>query len=87
MNAKEAIKGYWKARNTYKGTKYEEDYRRLSKVDECLVWHIYKLKKEIRKLAKENKQLKNDLQFEREMHHDDTSHYIHLLYDDDYYDD
>lgn len=65
MRAKDVIVGYWKSRERYKGTTYEDEYRRLSKADECLVWYIHKLKKEIRKLARENKQLK--LQLAEEM--------------------
>ena len=62
MKAKDVIEGYWKSRERYKGTTYEDDYRKLSKADECLVWYIHKLKKEIRKLARENRQLQRKLE-------------------------
>ena len=65
MRAKDIIVGYWKSRERYKGTTYEDEYRRLSKADECLVWYIHKLKREIRKLARENNQLRRELDEER----------------------
>ena len=61
MKAKNVIAGYWKSHNKYKGTTYEDDYRKLSKADECLVWYVYKLKKEIRKLSRKNRQLQLEL--------------------------
>lgn len=65
MRAKDVIVGYWKSRERYKGTTYEDDYRRMSKTDECLIWYIHKLKREIRKLVRVNRQLQRELDEER----------------------